>query len=323
MAHREAPQAVRAGVRRRGADGDGHAARLKSPAPTDAAVTLTAGERVYLRPSSLAGVFDALAQHPGAKLVTGGTDAVVEMNQRLTRYEAIVSLEAVEELRVFEDADDALILGAAVPLAEIEERLDGALPMLEALLPLFSSRLIRNRATLGGNLATASPIGDSPPVLLALGAEVILASAEGERTVPVSELFTGYRKTALKDGEVIAKVRIPRPFPTIGRFYKVSKRVHDDISTVAAGFAIDLDDAGVVKQARLAYGGVAATPARASDAEKALVGKKWSAEAVADAKTRLARSFTPMTDQRGSADYRAAMVTRLLDKLWAETGASA
>lgn len=304
-------------------DGDGHAARLKSPAPTDAAVTLTAGERVYLRPSSLAGVFDALAQHPGAKLVTGGTDAVVEMNQRLTRYEAIVSLEAVEELRVFEDADDALILGAAVPLAEIEERLDGALPMLEALLPLFSSRLIRNRATLGGNLATASPIGDSPPVLLALGAEVILASAEGERTVPVSELFTGYRKTALKDGEVIAKVRIPRPFPTIGRFYKVSKRVHDDISTVAAGFAIDLDDAGVVKQARLAYGGVAATPARASDAEKALVGKKWSAEAVADAKTRLARSFTPMTDQRGSADYRAAMVTRLLDKLWAETGASA
>ena len=160
--------------------------------------------------------------------------------------------------------------------------------MLEALLPLFSSRLIRNRATLGGNLATASPIGDSPPVLLALGAEVILASAEGERTVPVSELFTGYRKTALKDGEVIAKVRIPRPFPTIGRFYKVSKRVHDDISTVAAGFAIDLDDAGVVKQARLAYGGVAATPARASDAEKALVGKKWSAEAVADAKGQAA-----------------------------------
>ncbi|MEC7523500.1 MAG: xanthine dehydrogenase small subunit [Myxococcota bacterium] len=304
-------------------DGDAHGARLRSPAPAPVDVSLTRGDRAYLRPTRLAGVFEALEAHPDAKLVTGGTDAVVEMNQRLTRYDAIVSLEAVEELRTWDDADDALTIGAAVPLAEIEERLDGALPMMEALLPLFSSRLIRNRATLGGNLATASPIGDSPPVLLALGAEVILASKGGERSVPVSELFTGYRQTALQPGEVIAKVRIPRPFPTIGRFYKVSKRIHDDISTVAAGFAIELDEGGVVKSARLAYGGVAATPARASDAEEALVGKKWSAEAVADAKTRLARTFTPMTDQRGSADYRAAMVTRLLDKLWAETGASA
>ena len=117
-------------------------------------------------------------------------------------------------------------------------------------------------------------------------------------------------------------MRIPKPYPSIGRFYKVSKRVHDDISTVAAGFAIDLDEAGTVRAARLAYGGVAATPVRALEAEKALVGKPFGARAIEDAKAKAQGAFTPMTDQRGSAAYRAAMVTSLLDKLWADVGAS-
>ncbi len=305
------------------AAGDAHAARLAEPAPASRPVDYAAGARRYLRPTTLAEACALRAAHPEAHVIAGGTDLVVEMNQRHRRFETILSLEAVEELRVFEDGDDALVIGAGVPLSEIEGRIGSSLPILAALFPLFSSRLIRNRATLGGNLATASPIGDSPPVLLALGAEVVAASAAGERTIPLEALFTGYRKTALAPTELIARVRVPKPYPSIGRFYKVSKRVHDDISTVAAGFAIDLDAAGTVRAARLAYGGVAATPVRASEAERALVGKPWSAAAIEEAKQKAGSAFSPMTDQRGSAAYRAAMVTSLLDKLWADTGARA
>ncbi|MCB9596549.1 MAG: xanthine dehydrogenase small subunit [Sandaracinaceae bacterium] len=305
------------------ADGDAHADRLSRPAPASEPVDYALGARRYFRPTSLAEATALYAAHPDAKVVCGGTDLVVEMNQRLRRFETILSLEAVEELSGFDDGDDALVIGAAVPLSEIEARIGDDPPILAALFPLFSSRLIRNRATLGGNLATASPIGDSPPALLALGAEVVVAGPSGERTIPIAELFTGYRQTALAPGELIARVRIPKPYPSIGRFYKVSKRVHDDISTVAAGFALDLDASGTVRGARLAYGGVAATPVRATAAEQALVGKPFSREAIEDAKAKAATAFTPMTDQRGSAAYRAAMVTSLLDKLWADTGATA
>jgi xanthine dehydrogenase small subunit len=166
----------------------------------------------------------------------------------------------------------------------------------------------------------ASPIGDTPPALLALDAEVVVAGPNGERTVPLDGFFTAYRKTALAPGELVTAVRIPRPFPTINRFYKVSKRVLDDISTVAAGFGITLDaDGATVTKARLAYGGVAATPARAHDAEDVLVGKPWSPETIGQAQAVLERTFSPITDQRGSERYRSAMVTRLLDKLWADT----
>jgi xanthine dehydrogenase small subunit len=299
---------------------DPFAARLDEPAPPPSELRYSASERSFFRPTSLREALDVLARHPDAKIVAGGTDLVVEMNQRHARFDAILSLEQVVEMRAIDDREDALIVGAAVTLSELERHIDGKLPMMSELLPLFSSRLIRNRATLGGNLATASRIGDSPPVLLALGAEVRLASAKGERTVPLDAFFRGYRETALEKGELLAGVRIPKPYPSIGRFYKVSKRKHDDISTVAAAFALDLDASGVVTRARLAYGGVAATPVRAHAAEDALQGKRWSAAAVRDAKAALEGAFTPMTDQRGSAAYRAAMVSRLLDKLWAETG---
>ena len=135
------------------------------------------------------------------------------------------------------------------------------------MLSVFGSRQIRNRATLGGNLVTASPIGDSAPVLLALEASVVLASAAGERVLPLDEFFVAYRKTALQPGEVLKSIIIPRPAPgvqTHRKFYKVSKRREMDISTVAACFAVALDDSGTITKARLAYGGVAALPVRAT-----------------------------------------------------------
>jgi xanthine dehydrogenase small subunit len=301
-------------------DDDPHARRLARPAPALETIEHTQGERRFFRPRRLTEALAILNEHPKAKIVCGGTDIVVEMNQRHARFDVIVSLEAIEELRAIEDRDGELAIGASVTLSEIEHRAPNAPAMMRELFPLFSSRLIRNRATLGGNLATASPIGDSPPVLLALGAIIDVAGPDGERAIPIDAFFTGYRKTALGAGEIVVRVRIPKPYPEIGRFFKVSKRRHDDISTVAAAFAIDLEG-GVVKSARLAYGGVAATPVRATDAERAIVGKRWTASIVEDARAELERAFTPMTDQRGSADYRKVMVTRLFEKLWAETGA--
>ena len=304
---------------------DRFAARLREPAPQQSSLTQLrrhhAGERRLCRPSSLGEALERLAAEPTAKLVAGGTDVVVEINQRDARWPLLLALEGVAELRTLVLGDDVVEIGAGVSLSDLEHRLGGALPLLDELFPLFSSRLIRNRATLGGNLANASPIGDSPPALLALDAQVELTSLSGARIVPLAEFFVGYRKTVLVPGELLTKVLVPRRRPTHAHFYKVSKRVLDDISTVAAGFAIDLDEHARVTRARLAYGGVAATPIRARAAEDALIGQTWTRESVAAIAPLITNACTPMADHRGSADYRRAMIVRLLEKFWAETQA--
>jgi xanthine dehydrogenase small subunit len=301
----------------RPAAGDPFRRRLEERTAATPALELRHGARVFHRPSSLADAFALLAGDPSLRVIAGGTDLVVDVNQRHVRHDALLALDAVDELRTIETFDDRLEIGAGVSLSRIEHELSAELPIFGELLPLFSSRLIRNRATLGGNLANASPIGDSPPVLLALDARVVIASAGGERTIPIDELFVAYRKTVLSPGELIVRVIVPKPFPSHTRFYKVSKRVLDDISTVAAAFALHVSD-GVVERARLAYGGVAATPVRARAAEKLVEGSRAARLPMPEISRALASAFTPMSDHRGSADYRNAMVVRLFEKLAAE-----
>ena len=235
----------------------------------------------------------------------------------------VVSLAALPELRTFAVTPDAIVLGAGLTLTDVDEHLhatpEAAIPLLGQLLPLFSSRLIRNRATLGGNLMTASPIGDAPPVLLALDASVTLASTAGRRLVPLREFFLAYRKTAARPDEVMIDVRVPRGAPAIQRFYKVSKRILDDISTVAAAFALDLTPDGRVARLQAAYGGIAATPIRASALEAAAARRPWTRETIAALLPVAATLGTPLSDLRGTADYRRAMVGRLLEKFFAET----
>ncbi|HVH97828.1 MAG TPA: xanthine dehydrogenase small subunit [Enhygromyxa sp.] len=309
------------------APGDRFAARCDRPAPTlgsfssDLRFTQLRRERSrrLVRPSSLSEALEVLAAEPEAKVIAGGTDVVVEINQRDARWPLLISLEAIAELRSLVIGEDVIEIGAGLSLSEIEHALHGAVPLLDELLPLFSSRLIRNRATLGGNLVNASPIGDGPPVLLALDAEVELASEASVRTVALAEFFTGYRKTVLAPGELLTKIRVPRRQPSLAHFYKVSKRVLDDISTIAAAFALELDVDNKITRARLAYGGIAATPVRARAAEDGLLGRAWTRESVAAVAPLLASVGTPMSDHRGSADYRAAMSVRLLEKFFAET----
>jgi xanthine dehydrogenase small subunit len=191
-------------------------------------------------------------------------------------------------------------------------------PLLAQLFPQFASRLIRNGATFGGNLGTGSPIGDTPPVLLALEASLVLASVDGEREVAVSEYFTGYRQSVRRADELIRSVRIPLPLARLAAFHKIAKRRFDDISSMAVGFALDVED-GVVSKARIGLGGVAAMPIRAMATEAALEGRPWALDTAQAAADVLGGEGTPIDDHRASAAYRAAMLAQSLRKLYAES----
>ena len=260
-----------------------------------------------------------MGAHPAARLVAGATEIGVELNKKAQTFPCLISTEGVPELTRLAATSAAWRIGAAAPLTTIEEALAGEYPSLARMLGVFASRQIRNRATLGGNLATASPIGDSAPVLLTLDATLVLAAAAGERTVPLAEFFTGYRQTVLRPGEIIREIVLPRGGPAAAGltrradFLKVSKRRELDISIVAAAFCVDVDAAGVVRRARLAYGGVAATPRRARRAEAALEGRSL-ADATSEVAGLLATEFQPIDDVRGSAAYRRALVVSLWEK---------
>jgi xanthine dehydrogenase small subunit len=268
----------------------------------------------FSRPATLEACLDILGANPGAKVVAGATDVGVESNLFARRWPHLISLDAIEELREFSSTPQRVTIGAALSLDEIGERFTDAPDVFQEWLTLFASPLIRNRATLGGNLATASPIGDAAPLLLALDAVVHLASASGPRSIPLSSFFTGYRKTVMQAGELMTTVEIPKPFPQFVRFYKVAKRRLDDISTVAAALAVDVDASGKVRRARVAFGGVAATPIRVLEAEATLVDQAWNDAAVERVQAILDRVLTPVSDHRGSKAYRLEVSKSLVEK---------
>ena len=292
------------------------AARCAEPAPAPSA-TETAG---FARPASLAEVLRILRERPGTTVVAGSTDWGVEVNLRGRRAPEVVAVDRLPELRTLSVDADRIEIGAALTLTEIERRLDGQVPLLAQLFPQFASRLIRNAATLGGNLGTGSPIGDSPPVLLALEAGVVLADADGEREVALADYFTGYRQSVRRPDELIRAVRIPLPLAPLVAFHKIAKRRFDDISSVAVGFALDVRG-GVVARARIGLGGVAATPIRALATEAVLEGRPWTMDTVRAAGAVLRSEGTPLDDHRASAAYRAAMLGQSLLKLYARRGA--
>ena len=298
--------------------------RLSRSAPRLGAVEYQTSEAKFSRPSSVEQCLAMLAGDPDARLISGGTDLVVDSNLRARRWSHLISVEAIAELREFSESADSVIIGAALPLNEIALRWKKAPEVLLPWLRLFASPPLRNRATLGGSLATASPIGDGAPLLLALDARVHLASQRGRRTVPLSSFFIGYRRTVLAPDELIAAVEIPKPLPEFVRFYKVAKRRMDDISTVAAAFAMDWDGKGKIARVRFALGGVAAIPLRALAAEDAVLGQRWNDAAVERAQAALDRTLRPMSDHRGSAEYRLAVSKSLIAKfLWERREAAA
>jgi xanthine dehydrogenase molybdopterin binding subunit/xanthine dehydrogenase small subunit len=292
-----------------------------------------AGEK-FFRPTSLSGLLQLLKQFPDGRLIAGATELGLDISKRFKKFSTLISVEAVSELKEIQCADAEWRIGAAVTLTQIEEQMADEFPALADMLRVFGSRQVRNRATMGGNLVTASPIGDSAPVLLALDASVVLVSRKTgtdgthdgleARTLPIREFFVAYRKTALRPGEILKTIIVPRFAQTGAKrkcaWYKVSKRREMDISTVAACLLVELDPDGIVRHARLAYGGVAAMPMRALKTERALTGRRWCEETVREVLPTLQEEFTPISDVRGSAEYRRALVTGLFEKFCFDAG---
>jgi xanthine dehydrogenase small subunit len=294
------------------------------PAQADALSALPAcgeyryGAQIFLMPRSLAALFAAMAQLPNAILLAGGTDLGLRVSKDREALPAVISVEAVEELRRIKADGNAIEIGGAVTYTDTLPLIDRHFPSFGRLVRRIGSRQIRNLGTIAGNLATASPIGDTIPCLIALDATVTLASRAGERVLPVEAFITGYRKTALAPGEVITAIRIP--LLAAGEnfaAYKVCKRFDQDISTVVAAFRLERR-AGKVETLRAAYGGMAARAMRARSLEAAVRGRPWAPAWLADVEALLARDFTPMTDHRGGAAYRLRAAAGLLRRFQLE-----
>jgi xanthine dehydrogenase small subunit len=273
-------------------------------------------------PHTLDELADEAQKHPRARLLGGATDVGLWVTKGLKDLGNLISVTAVAELREVRDQGGALSIGAAAPLADAFRALVARYPELAEWADRFASPPVRHAGTLGGNLANGSPIGDGAPVLLALGATVELRLGPRTRELPLEQFFIAYQKTALEPGEVLVRISVPAPAPgSVLRAWKVSKRRDQDISAVAGAFYLVHDGHGVVTQARLAYGGMAAVPARARRAEVALTGRRFDTEALAAARLALDSDFTPLTDGRASADYRRAVAANLLTRLQAEVSA--
>jgi xanthine dehydrogenase small subunit len=261
------------------------------------------------------------ATNPQAAWIAGATDLGVELSRGKPVAPAFIALDRIAELQALEVDAQRVRIGAGVSLSRIERELAGVFPALDQMLHWFAARQVRNRATVGGNLGSASPIGDLLPVLLALDARIELAGPQGRRSLDADGFFLDYRRTARAEDELIVAVEIPRRARLHNASLKAAKRPSDDISIVAASFALGFDAQQRIEHARLAYGGVAAIPRRAKVVEAFLLGRALDAATVAEASARLEAEFAPIDDHRASADYRRALCAGLFAKFAAQVAA--
>ncbi len=278
----------------------------------------------YLAPGHLQDLLAARAAHPHAQVVAGCTDVGLWVTKQHRQFGKILDVTRARELRRIEPYEHHLAIGAAVSLTEAFAALVAERPVLKAFANRFAGLPVRNAGTLGGNVANGSPIGDSMPLLIALGAHVILMSQRGHRQLPLEDFYTGYRRNVLAPDELLAWILVPRPRPgEFLRAYKISKRFDDDISAVCLAVNLELDASHTVARVRIGAGGVAATPVRARQTESVLAGKPWREAAAQEAAQALRAEFQPISDMRASAAYRREVLGNLLRRFWLETqGAS-
>ncbi len=305
-------------------------------------------DSAYQSPRTLAELLAARAAHPGAQIVAGCTDVGLWVTKLHKQFDQVLDVTRVAELRRVEDYPQHIAIGAAVTLADGFAALVAGRPQLASFAARFAGLPVRNAGTLGGNVANGSPIGDSMPLLIALGASVVLMSVRGHREMPLENLYTGYRQNVMAADEVLAWIKVPKPAagepsaapgrpkqagaPSGGsaireatsvgaeflRAYKISKRYDDDISAVCLVVNLYIEGGKVVK-ASIGAGGVAATPVRAAQTEAALTGQPWTLQTVQQAISTLRAEFSPISDMRASGAYRSEVLGNLLQRFWLES----
>lgn len=275
-------------------------------------------DKIFCLPSTLSQLAKSLIDYPNATLLAGGTDIGLWVTKHHNILSTIIYLGNVRELNTFSQTEDEFIIGAGVKYTDACAQLGVLYPDMDNVMRRIGATQIRNQGTLGGNIANGSPIGDMPPMLIATGAKLILQSNSGERTIALEDYFIDYGKQDLRAGEFVKQIIVPKIGADQHYFaYKISKRFESDISAVLMAMSLDIKD-GICKNVRIAYGGMAATPKRATNAEAALEGKQWAKANVQAAMTALENDFTPLSDMRASKDYRMNVAKNLILKAWLE-----
>ncbi|MGD0710655.1 MAG: xanthine dehydrogenase small subunit [Bacteroidales bacterium] len=272
----------------------------------------------YFKPFTLAEALRLRKENPGALIINGATDVALRQTKKKELLSGIIDLSSVEQLKSYSEDTQCCYFGGGMTMEQVRKIAANKFPPLYNILSVFGSLQIRNVATIGGNIGSASPIGDSLPLLFAYGAKVKLASETNERLLGLEEFIIGYRKTELRNDELITEIIIPKNENVIVKSYKVSRRKNLDISTVSGAFKIKIEGV-IVSEIILAFGGMAATTKRATNCEKLLSGKKWTRENIDAAMKILAEEFTPLSDARSEATYRSTAAKNLLMKFFLET----
>ncbi len=281
------------------------------------------GSQLYLAPHSLEELLDAKSRYPDAILLSGGTDLGLRVSKGHEAFPIVISTARVSQLRAITEGVDTLTIGGAVTYTQALPFLQKYFPRLADLVRRIGSPQIRNMGTLAGNIANASPIGDSIPSMMVLNAALTLRSSRGARVVKADDFFPGYRRTVIANDEVIESVSIPLVGPgTIFATYKVSKRFDQDISTIVGAFRLRVQQ-GVVTEFRAAYGGMAATVQRAKRVEELITGRPWGRDALTKLDDTIAEDFDPVTDHRGTRMYRLSVAANLMRRMQTETATGA
>ena len=282
-------------------------------------ISVGEGPRRFYAPATIDDLADLVLAHPDAQILAGGTDIGLWVTKHLQEMQTIIYIGRVQELAAIEETETTIEIGAGATYSAAMDSVARHYPDMGEIFRRLGSVQVRNAGTIGGNIANGSPIGDSPPPLIAAGATLHLRQGKDRRSLPLEDFFIAYGKQDRRPGEFVERITLPKPTPaTRFRTYKITKRFDQDISAVCAAFSIRVEADRIVHIC-IAYGGVAATPKRADNAERALAGQPWTEVSLAAAILALDQDFQPITDMRASAGYRRTIAANLLRKFFIET----
>ncbi|OLP59446.1 xanthine dehydrogenase small subunit [Xaviernesmea oryzae] len=286
---------------------------------TGATIAVGEGRRLVV-PGTVEALAEVLDSHPQATIVAGSTDVGLWVTKQMREIAPVVFINGLDALQTIEETPEGVTLGAGVSYSAAYPLLSRLYPAFGRLIDRIGGDQVRNMGTIGGNVANGSPIGDTPPALIALGATLTLRSKKGSRSLPLQNFFIQYGRQDRQPGEFVESLFIPALAPDAHfSVYKISKRRDEDISALCGAFHLRLDADGKVKTLSIAFGGMAGTPKRASQTEAAMIGRLWTEETVALGQAALAKDFQPLTDWRASAAYRNLAAANLLTRFYLET----